>query len=258
MSARRLDPGGWRLCVGLDPHPELLPAAFPRTPRGVRAFLQWAIDQTAPFADAYKANAAFYEMWGSAGWRVLRKTVARVRGIAPRTLMVLDGKRGDISSTAAAYARAAAALGVDAVTISPYMGMPTAAAFLAAGLSAFVLTLPTNPAAQPLVDHGEPPLYLQVAQLVRRLAGRFPGRLGLVVGATRPEAARRLHHCAPELPWLVPGVGAQAGDLTALLAKVGGHDHAWVNASRSLLFAPDPAAAARALAQRLQTIGGTG
>jgi orotidine-5'-phosphate decarboxylase len=211
------------LCVGLDPDPARLPAAVGGD---VAVFLREVIQATQSRVGAFKLNAAFYEAQGSAGWRLLEKVRA---WISPEMLLILDGKRGDIESSNRAYATAAFdALGVDAVTVHPYLGMaPLAPFWERSDRMTFVLcatsegrTLQTLPTAA-----GEP-LYLWVARQVAAL--QRPG-CGLVVGATAPDELAAVRAAAPALPLLVPGVGAQGGAW-----PVG---PALVNVSRSILYA---------------------
>ncbi len=241
--------GSW-LCVGLDPRPEQIPASFGSTAHGMLRYVQWLVGETAPWAAAYKANLAFYLRWGPPGLRALQRIVECIHAEAEGPL-ILDAKWGDISSTAAAYAAAAERLGVDAVTCSVYMGEDAVTPLLAKGLFAFVLTLPSNPSSQEVVDHGHPPLYLKVTELAARLERERPGQVGLVVGATRPTAAGEVHRAAPHLPWLVPGVGPQGGQLAQVLEAAPSHV-SLVNMSRAVAGAADPAVAARQLAQQIR------
>lgn len=200
------------LCVGLDPHPADL--AEP-TAAAARAFCLRLIEATADMAAAFKPNAAFFEALGPEGWKVLGEVIAAVPDDVP---VILDAKRGDIASTADAYARAAfAGLGADAITLSPYLGRDSLEPFLAdPRRGVFLLCKTSNPGAADLQDLAvagatEQTLWEKVAEL----AGAWNTRdnLGLVVGATHPEALRRVRQIAPELWILAPGVGAQGGDL---------------------------------------------
>ena len=243
-TARR-DTGG-SLCVGLDPHRDRIPAEYGWSADGVRHFLDSVIERTVDHASAYKPNIAFFEALGSAGVDVLARTIKRIQR-AGRPV-ILDAKRGDIASTAAAYADAAfEVLGADAITVVPYMGSDAVVPFLERGGFVFLLALPSNPSAASIVDHGDPPLYQRIGELALELDQTYPGQLGLVVGATRPQEAGILHRLAPRLPWLVPGIGAQGGSAEAFFAEVGGHETVVVNASRAVLFAPDPGEAAAEL-----------
>jgi orotidine 5'-phosphate decarboxylase subfamily 2 len=231
--------------VGLDPHDGTL--------EEIGARLRHAIESTAPHACAYKPNSAFFEALGGAGMDLLAQTIAWIHE-ADRPA-VLDAKRGDIASTADAYARAAFdVLGADAVTVVPYMGEDALRPFLARGGTVFVVALPSNPSAARIVEHGDPPLYMRVGEMAAALAAEFPRHVGLVVGATRPDGARCLHGLAPDLPWLVPGLGAQGGDLAAF-ERASGHKAVLYNVSRGIFDAPSPGEAAREWKQR---IGGGG
>ncbi len=211
------------------------------------ARLEQVVIATAPYAVAFKPNLAFYEAMGSVGWRVLGRVIRRIRSESPRAMVILDGKRGDIGSSTAAYARAGVALDGDAITVSPFMGPEAAEPFLEAGMFAFLVAAPTSLRSGRMLDHGEPPLYLEVGRMAIELDAAHGGRVGLVVGATRPDRAARLHGLSPALPWLVPGVGAQGGELSTLRQAAPGH-LLLVNASRSILGAADPGLAARELA----------
>lgn len=242
---RAIQETGGSICVGLDPHMESLPEAR-RTPEGVRDFLYEIIEQTAEHACVYKPNSAFFEVMGSAGMQVLEQVIERVQQVDRP--VILDAKRCDIGSTARAYASAMLdAFGADAVTIVPYTGEDAVVPFLEKGGFTFLLTLPSNPTAQPIVTHGNPPLYMRMGEMARDLAERYPQQVGLVVGATNPDGAANLDAIAPGIPWLVPGVGAQGGDARQFLSSVGGDRILLISASRSVLFAEDPRAAARNL-----------
>jgi len=208
------------LCVGLDPSPESLPDRYRSTAGGVTdALLRWnlaVIEATTELVCCYKPNIAFYEALGAAGMELLRCTLSAIPAHIP---VLLDAKRGDIGSTAAAYARACfEELGVDAVTLSPYLGRDSIdpfAAYNEKGL--FVLCHTSNPSAgelQSLSAPGGQPLYLQVAET----ASGWSDQVGLVVGATYPQALAAVRSVAPNAWFLVPGVGAQGGDLAASLA----------------------------------------
>ena len=242
---RAIQETGGSICVGLDPHMDSLPEKS-RTPEGIRDFLYAIIEQTAEHACVYKPNSAFFEVMGSAGMNALEQVIERVhRADRP---VILDAKRCDIGSTARAYASAMFdAFGADAVTVVPYTGEDAVVPFLEKGGFTFLLTLPSNPAAQPIVTHGNPPLFVRIGEMAHDLAERYPGQVGLVVGATNPEGAANLAETAPGIPWLVPGVGAQGGDAQEFLSAAGGGRILLISASRSVLFADDPSAAARNL-----------
>lgn len=206
------------LCIGLDPHAADLPEF---TPAAARDFCLRLIETTADVALAYKPNAAFFEAMGAPGWAVLQEVIAAVPAGTP---VLLDGKRGDIASTADAYAKSAfETLGAQAVTLNPYLGYDSLIPFLKyPGRGLFLLCKTSNPGAGdlqdlPLAGQGRPmALFEKVAALVQEWDDG--GCLGLVVGATHPDALRRARRAAPDLWILAPGVGPQGGDLKAALS----------------------------------------
>lgn len=205
---------GAPLCLGIDPHPDRLPDGLPRDVAGVETFARGIIEAAAEHAVAVKINVAFFEAFGAVGWAALE----RVRRDVPAELLcVLDAKRGDIDSTAERYAAGLfGQLDADAVTLSPYLGEDAIEPFLAyPNRMAYVLARTSNPSGsrvQDLAVDGEP-VHQWVASWV---ADRWPGgRVGLVVGATGPDELMRLRDAVPGPAFLVPGVGAQGGDLAA-------------------------------------------
>jgi len=251
------------LCVGLDPDPARIPAQLRAAPDPVYAFCTAIVEATADLVCAFKPNSAFFEALGTRGIETLHRVIAAV----PRDIpVILDAKRGDIGSTAAAYAYAAfEVLGAHAITLSPYLGGDALAPFLSyADRGCLLLCKTSNPGSVDLQDlplaDGRP-LYLEVA---RRAQHDWNGNrnVGLVAGATHPGVLPSLRAICPELPLLVPGVGAQGGDLAlAVRGAVDQHgERAIINASRSILYASaggDFAEAARGEARRLRdAIGG--
>ena len=236
------------LCVGLDPNPSLIPAGA----GGVADFLRRVIDVTADVACVYKPNIAFFEALGLDGLKVLRQVIDHVPADIP---VLLDAKRGDISSTADAYAHAVYdVLGAGAVTLSPYLGYDSLAPFLEyADRGVFVLCKTSNPSAGELQDlrSSATPIYVHVARLTREWAGQRD--VGLVVGATYPEALQAVRGELPNAWLLVPGIGAQGGDAQAVVAAALRPDGLGllVNSSRGILYADDPRQAALALRDRL-------
>jgi uridine monophosphate synthetase len=202
------------LCVGLDPHLDDLSTP---EPQAALDFCLRLIADTAEFAAAFKPNAAFFEALGPQGVAVLKDVIAAVpEGIA----VILDVKRGDIASTARAYAQAAfQQLGADAVTLNPYLGFDSLEPFLDdPEKGVFLLCKTSNPGAQDLQDRllaGGLPLHLQVAALAN--SWNRSDNLGLVIGATQPAALGRVREISPDLWILAPGVGAQGGDLERAL-----------------------------------------
>ena len=239
---------GAPLCIGLDPDPARLPVGFDASPASARAFCFAITDSTSHIAAAYKPNLAFFEALGPGGAEALASVCAHVR--ASGRLLILDGKRGDIGNTGRRYATALfEQLDGDAATVAPYMGSDSVTPFLAhAGRCAFVLVATSNSGAteiQQLTVEGEP-LSHRVARLARSWAEGRQGEVGFVVGATRPEALAELRSLAPEVPFLIPGVGTQGGSVDEVLSANGGAP-LLVSASRSILYAssgPDFGAAA--------------
>jgi uridine monophosphate synthetase len=234
------------LCVGLDPHPELLAEV---SPKGALDFCRGLIEATEEHAAAYKPNAAFFEAMGSDGWRILERVVAAVPEGTP---VILDAKRGDIPSTTRAYARAAfETLGVDAITASPYLGPDALEPLLAdPEHGVFLLCRTSNPGAdalQSLVTESGLPLYLHLAHS----AGGWSqaDNLGLVVSATHPQILAAVRAAAPDMWFLAPGVGVQGGDLELALRAGLRRDGmgVLVNVSRSLATAADARQAAARL-----------
>jgi orotidine-5'-phosphate decarboxylase len=213
------------LCLGLDPDPAALPEGFSPDLRGIEAFSRLILEAAAPLAAAIKPNLAFFEAFGSAGLAALERLRAAIPSGIP---VIMDAKRGDIGTTAARQAVALYdALGADAVTVSPYLGGEAIAPLLERlDRFAYVLCRTSNPGAvelQSLVVAADAdarlpaePLYARVA---RRVADWGPGgTVGLVVGATAPVELAQIRLIAPGLTFLVPGVGAQGGDIGPVLA----------------------------------------
>ncbi len=212
---------GAPLCLGIDPHPDTLPDELPRDVNGVETFARGLVEAASEHAAAVKVNVAFFEAFGSAGWAALERLVT---DMPPDQFLILDAKRGDIGSTAERYAASLfGVLGADAVTLSPYLGEDTVEPFLAyPGRMVYLVTRTTNPSAGTLQDlHiGSTPLHEHVASWAA--ATWTDGRVGLVVGATAPAELARVRRLVPALGFLVPGVGAQDGDLAAAVAHCHG------------------------------------
>ncbi len=250
------------LCVGLDPTPEVCPTRFhTRDQDDYDALLRWnraVIEATSDLVCCYKPNIAFYEALGLAGLTLLRETIAAIPADIP---VLLDAKRGDIGSSAAAYARACFdELGVDAVTLSPYLGEDSIAPFAAyEGKGLFVLCHTSNPSAgrfQRLSVSAERSLFVEVA----KEAVSWSPAVGLVVGATYPQALADARAVASEAWLLAPGIGAQGGDLEGTLAAGlrGDGLGLLISATRSITQAEDPRQAAADLRDRInraQTVG---
>ena len=244
------------LCIGLDPILERLPAGIERSPAGVLHFNRLLIEATADLVCAYKPNSAFYEALGSAGWDVLKATIAAVPAHIP---VILDAKRGDIGSTAQAYAQAAFdELGATAITLNPYLGPDALTPFLQRqDKGCFILCRTSNAQSntlQNLVLHNKLPLYIHLAQLAATEWNTYQN-CGLVAGATHITELEYIHNVAPQLPLLVPGVGAQGGNVEQVLQAAG--SRAIIAVSRAIIYAEhgsDWQAAARHQAQSYQKV----
>ena len=238
---RAVDAADSLLCVGLDPQPERTP------PAEIVGFNRAVIGAAGEFVCAFKPQSAFYEAAGAAGWEALGRTIELIRELAPHAVVVLDAKRGDIAHTARAYAAAAfEQFGADAVTASPYLGGDSVAPFLERPEhGAFVLCRTSNPGSGDFQSlsvqgaDGAEPLYERVARRAAEWAAEHHNNVGLVVGATYPGELARVRMLCPTLPILLPGIGAQGGDLEAALAA--GLDAQGrgllVSASRSVIYA---------------------
>lgn len=240
------------LCVGLDPRPNRFPTQVMAQPNPIFAFNKTIIDATADLVCAYKPNFAFYEAQGLEGLAALRRTIEYIHNITDMPV-ILDAKRSDIGSTAEAYAKAAFEVwGADVVTVNPYLGHDAVQPFTAyADRGVFLLCHTSNPGATDLqtLDCGGRPLY----QVVAEQAARWGANVGLVIGATYPQALRAVREMAPQMWVLLPGVGAQGGDLEAALAA-GLNEQGMgviVSASRSIIHAKDPRTAAQELRDRI-------
>jgi len=221
----RISVTGSVLCVGVDPDQRALPDGFPATLAGVERFARLVIEASLPYAAAVKPNLAFFEAHGSAGMAVLE----RLRALVPEDVpFIADAKRGDIGSTAERQATALYdILGADAVTVNPYLGEAAIAPLLErVDRFAYVLCRTSNPGAAELqgltveadeaAGHPAEPLWARVA---RRASTWGPGgTVGLVVGATAPAELAAIRSLVPSLAFLVPGVGAQGGEVAPVLA----------------------------------------
>ena len=246
------------LCVGLDPDPARLPVTDPAD------FNRSIVSATADLVCAYKPNLAFYEALGLPGWKTLERTVKHIRDVAPHCIIIGDCKRGDIDSSAAAYATAMFDVwDFDAVTVNPWGGMDTVEPWLTRPeKGAFIWCRGSNRGAADIQDLSvsgvgnlEQPLYLRLARRSQQRAAQ--GNLGLVVGATASQQLSDVRGICPDLPLLIPGIGAQGGDLADSVrcgVDAGGR-LAVINASRSVIYASsgaDYAPAARRAASNLR------
>jgi orotidine-5'-phosphate decarboxylase len=233
------------LCVGLDPEPERFPVLLQDMPvaRAVIHFCRSIIEATAPYVCAFKPNMAFFEVLGPEGMYIFQEVLQAIPKHIP---IIADAKRGDLGNTALNYAKTVFDVyGCDAVTINPFLGYDSVAPFLVyEKKGAFFLCRTSNPSArdfQDLMVFGEKgrmrPLYEVIAQRVQ--SWNKAGNCGLVVGATYPQELSTIRSMCPDMPILIPGVGAQGGNLEA--SVVAGVDasgeKAIIAVSRAILYA---------------------
>jgi orotidine-5'-phosphate decarboxylase len=190
------------------------------------------IDATSGVVSAYKLNAAFYEANGIEGMKALEQTRAYIPDHIP---VILDGKRGDIGNTSRKYAQMVfEEFGFDATTVNPYLGGDSVGPFLEYEEKyIFVLCLTSNPGSLDFQSHGTPSLYLRVAEFAREWDKR--DNCGLVIGATRPEQIKEIREVHPKAILLIPGIGAQGGNVAKVL-EYGGDDLV-INSSRAIIYA---------------------
>lgn len=245
------------LCVGIDPHEDLLPALFgPVSAASIDRWGQAVVERCVGKVGIVKPQAALFERWGSKGVAALEKVCATATKAG--LLVILDAKRGDIGSTAKGYARGylstSACCKCDALTVNPYMGAETIEPFVAEaekhakGVAVLARTSNAGAADFQAVADGGDPVYLRVARSMKPMADRLKGKDGgwsglmLVAGATSPAEARQIREAAPDSLFLVPGYGAQGASAANALAgfRKGpkGLEGGVVNASRSVTYLP--------------------
>ena len=249
---------GSMLCVGFDPDPKRLPPSLQGKPEGIFEFCREIADATADLVCAFKPQFAYFA--SQRAETQLEKLISHLKDKYPHIPVILDSKRGDIGSTADHYAlEAFERYGADAVTVNPYMGFDTIEPYLKhAGKGVIVLCRTSNPGGSDLqflnVDSGVP-LYLHVAKLAAQ-KWNSSGQISLVVGATFPEEIAKVRTIVGDMPLLIPGIGAQGGDIDATVnaGRIAGAPGTGmiINSSRAILYASsgaDFAQAARAVAQ---------
>lgn len=247
------------LCVGLDIDLEKLPSKFQNSPSALVDFSKEIIEATAHVAVAYKPNIAFFETYGVAGMQALKEVIDYLNENYPSVFTIADAKRGDIGNTSTRYAKAYyETFGFDSITVAPYMGEDSVAPFLDfEGKYAIMLALTSNAGSQDFqhLKSNEKALFQQVLETSK--TWQNSDRLMYVVGATQANALKEIRAIVPDSFLLVPGVGAQGGQLDEV-ARFGLNDKVGllVNSSRSILYASqgeDYAQAAQKEAERLQS-----
>jgi orotidine 5'-phosphate decarboxylase subfamily 2 len=242
---------GSMLCVGLDPDPERIEGWA----AGALRHCQEIVRQTQEHVCCYKPNSAFWEQYGPDGWKALQE----LRHEAPETPFLFDAKRGDMGNTMRAYAITVfRTLDMDAATVNPYLGADSLEEFTRyEDRGVYVLCRSSNPGASDLqhLDAAGRPLYTHVAELAGRMNTHH--NVGLVVGATAPAEIADVRR-ASKLPFLIPGIGAQGGDLEGSVRAAWNGDPAscLVSASRSVLFAEKPSREAAKLKDAINAVVG--
>ena len=227
-----------KLCIGLDVDTDRMPRTMDRSLSGIKQYLFDIIDATTDLCVAYKLNMAFYERYGSKGYKLMEDMVDYING---RNITIADGKRGDIGNTTEKYAISIFdTIGFDSITVSPYMGTDSITPFLQnKRKGTFVLCLTSNKSAKDiqLISDGSLNIYNHVSNLVEKL--NTNDNIGLVVGATKPKYMSKIREMN-SLPWLIPGIGAQGGDLDESV-KISNSNSSIgiINVSRSIIFAGD-------------------
>jgi orotidine 5'-phosphate decarboxylase subfamily 2 len=259
---KRVDDCSSLLCVGLDPHVSDLKEP---SPASALDFCLTLVKQTARYAAAFKPNAAFFEVFGAEGWTALKQVIEAINAeshrLGSRIPIILDAKRGDIASTAEAYAKSAfETLGVDCITLSPYLGKDSIEPFIKNSEKGVFLLCKTSNAGSmdlqnllvlPVGSDNPMPMYNYVAQLAQQWNEK--NNIGIIVGATHPQIMSNIRAAAPDLWFLSPGVGAQGGELELALKSGLRKDGKGmlINVSRSIARAEKPGIAAAELRDQI-------
>ena len=262
---KRVDDCSSLICIGLDPHiPDL------KEPSAASAldFCLNLVKQTAPYAAAFKPNAAFFEVFGAEGWTALKQVVEAINDesnrLGSRIPIILDAKRGDIASTAEVYAKSAFEnLGVDCITLNPYLGKDSIEPFIQNSEKGIFLLCKTSNAGSmdlqnllvlPVGAESSAPLYIYVAHLAQQWNEK--NNIGIVVGATHPQIMSNIRAAAPDLWFLAPGVGTQGGELELTLKSGLRADGKGllIPISRSISRAESPAKAAAEIRDQIVNV----
>jgi len=262
---KRVDDSSSLLCIGLDPH---IPDLKEPSPASALDFCLNLVKQTAPYAAAFKPNAAFFEVFGAEGWTVLKQVIEAIQEESQRLgsmiPVILDAKRGDIASTAEAYAKSAfETLGAHCITLNPYLGHDSIEPFIQNPEKGVFLLCKTSNAGSmdlqnllvlPPAADNPGPLYIYVAHLAAQW--NVNNNVGIVVGATHPQIMSNIRAAAPDLWFLAPGVGAQGGELESTLRAGLRQDGRGmlIPISRGISRAESPAKAAAEIRDRIVNI----
>ncbi len=225
-----------RLCIGLDIDPDHFPENRGNSIEEMEAFVKDVIDGTISFCPVYKPNFAFYERFGSKGYALLERVVDYVAG---RAIIIADAKRGDIGNTSRQYAKSILEnMGCDAITISPYMGRDAIEPFMGSNdKGVFILAMTSNKGAAEIQNNQNDtlPLYERITRIAVELNEN--DNIGLVVGATNLDFMIKIREISNGLSWLIPGIGAQGGDLHKSVSISNQNGIGLINVSRGILYA---------------------
>jgi len=262
---KRVDDCSSLICIGLDPH---IPDLKEPTAASALDFCLNLVKQTASYAAAFKPNAAFFEVFGAEGWTALKRVIEAINEESDRRgsriPIILDAKRGDIASTAEAYAKSAFQnLGVDCITLNPYLGKDSIEPFIQNSEKGVFLLCKTSNAGSldlqnllvmPLGSDSPMPMYNYVAQLAQQW--NTNNNIGIVVGATHPQIMSNIRAAVPDMWFLSPGIGAQGGELELALNSGLRKDGKGmlINVSRSIARAEKPGLAAAELRDQILNV----
>ena len=224
-----------RLCIGLDIDYDLFPQSIERTINGSYEFTKMIVDCTHDICASYKINLGFFEQFGYKGYELMEKVVDY---IGDRAITIADGKRGDIGNSSKKYAQSIFnQIGFDSATVSPYMGRDSITPFINdEKFGAFVLCLTSNAGSEDLQKKilNKKPMYFSVLEMLKDLN---QDNIGIVVGATQEDEMKKIRSEAPLMPWLIPGIGKQGGNLKMSI-QIGNKNGAIgiINVSRDILY----------------------
>ncbi len=256
---KRAEAADSMVCVGLDADMSKIPQRFLDMEYPQYEFCRWIIDETHEYAAAYKPNTAFYEARGDAGLKELKMIMDYLSSKHPDIFTILDAKRADIGNTNGGYVKFAFDwLNADSITLHPYLGREALAPFLERKDRCSIILVrtsnPGSPEFQDLQVDGSP-LWLHIAKKISA-EWNAEGNIMMVVGATYPEEAAKIREAAGDIAFLIPGIGAQGGNLeeTVKAARNSNGLGMIINSSRGIIFAEDPAYEAKKLRDEIRAL----
>ncbi|TGN14702.1 orotidine-5'-phosphate decarboxylase [Leptospira ilyithenensis] len=225
------------LCIGLDPEWEKLPFSSLKSETPLFHFSKEIVEATHTYATSWKPNVAFFERFGSKGFKEFELYVELCKTVCPEVPIIADAKRGDLANTSKEYAKYYfETLGVDALTVNAYMGRDTLLPYLDAGGYIFILCLTSNPSSSDLqklvLKKNNEFLYEEMSDFAAKLGEEYPGQVGIVVGGTHPAELKKIRNRHPDLFFLIPGYGAQGASLEEIYWASG--KNSIINSSRGV------------------------